>query len=67
MTVHDFLYFDKQNEKKMFRSNKKRNIIFIVSVGAANPSCRTMLNLSNTLCPSYFVQLRIAKVKHSSA
>ena len=21
MTVHDFLYFDKQNEKKMFRSN----------------------------------------------
>ena len=32
MTVHDFLYFDKQNEKKMFRSNKKRNIIFIVSV-----------------------------------
>ncbi len=32
MTVHDFLYFDKQNEKKMFCSNKKRNIIFIVSV-----------------------------------
>ncbi|MFA3928297.1 FtsX-like permease family protein len=23
MTVHDFLYFDKQNEKKMFRNNKK--------------------------------------------
>ena len=32
MTVHDFLYFDKQNEKKMFRSNKKRNRILIVSV-----------------------------------
>ena len=32
MTVHDFLYFDKQNEKKMFRSNKKRNIIFVLSV-----------------------------------
>lgn len=32
MTVHDFLYFDKQNEKKMFRSNKKRNVIFGVSV-----------------------------------
>ena len=32
MTVHDFLYFDKQNEKKMFRSNKKRNIIFVISV-----------------------------------
>lgn len=32
MTVHNFLYFDKQNEKKMFRSKKKRNIIFIVSV-----------------------------------
>lgn len=32
MTVHDFLYFDKQNEKKMFRSNKKRNAIFGVSV-----------------------------------
>lgn len=32
MTVHDFLYFDKQNEKKMFRSHKKRNIIFIISM-----------------------------------
>lgn len=32
MTVHDFLYFDKQNEKKMFRSSKKRNIIFVISV-----------------------------------
>ena len=31
MTVHDFLYFDKQNEKKMFRNNKKRTIIFLVS------------------------------------
>ncbi|MDO4279952.1 MAG: ABC transporter permease, partial [Lachnoclostridium edouardi] len=26
MTVHNFLYFDKQNEKKMFRSSKKRNV-----------------------------------------
>ena len=32
MTVHDFLYFDKQNEKKMFRSDKKRNVIFIISI-----------------------------------
>ncbi|MFA3901680.1 FtsX-like permease family protein [Clostridioides difficile] len=32
MTVHDFLYFDKQNEKKMFRNNKKRNIFFIISI-----------------------------------
>ncbi len=32
MTVHDFLYFDKQNEKKMFRNDKKRNIIFVISV-----------------------------------
>ena len=31
MTVHDFLYFDKQNEKKMFRNSKKRTIIFLVS------------------------------------
>lgn len=31
MTVHDVLYFDKQNEKKMFRNNKKRNIFFIIS------------------------------------
>ena len=31
MTVHDFLYFDRQNEKKMFRNNKKRTIIFFVS------------------------------------
>ena len=31
MTVHDFLYFDKQNEKKMFYNNKKRNVIFVVS------------------------------------
>lgn len=34
MTVHDFLCFDRQNEKKMFRSNKKRGIIFTVSVMA---------------------------------
>lgn len=32
MTVHNFLYFDKQNEEKMFRSNKKRNSIFIISM-----------------------------------
>lgn len=32
MTVHNFLYFDKQNEKKIFHSNKKRNIIFIASI-----------------------------------
>lgn len=31
MTIHGFLYFDKQNEKKMFGSSKKRTIIFIVS------------------------------------
>lgn len=37
MTVHDFLYFEKKNEKKMFRSSKKRNIVFVISVllGAA--------------------------------
>ena len=37
MTVHDFLYLEKQNEKKMFRSSKKRNMIFVISVvmGAA--------------------------------
>ena len=34
--------------------------------GAANPSCRTMLNLSNGyVMLLYFVQLRIAKVKPS--
>lgn len=32
MTVHDFLYFEKQNEKKMFHSGKKRNIVFVISV-----------------------------------
>ena len=32
MTVHDFLYFDRQNEKKMFRSSKKRNVVFGLSV-----------------------------------
>lgn len=32
MTVHDFLYFEKKNEKKMFRSSKKRNIVFVISV-----------------------------------
>lgn len=32
MTVHNFLYFDKQNEKKMFRSSNKRNVIFVISV-----------------------------------
>lgn len=31
MTVHDVLYFDKQNEKKMFRNNKNRNILFFIS------------------------------------
>lgn len=31
ITVHDILYFDKQNEKKMFRNNKNRNILFIIS------------------------------------
>ncbi len=31
MTVHDVLYFDKQNEKKMFCTNKNRNILFIIS------------------------------------
>lgn len=32
MTVHHLLYLDKQNEKKMFRSSKNRNIIFVVSL-----------------------------------
>lgn len=31
MTVHDFLYLEKKNEKKMFRSSKRRNVIFILS------------------------------------
>ena len=35
--------------------------------GAANPSCRTMLNLSNTFCLFVVQAKRIAKVKHSSA
>ena len=34
--------------------------------GAANPSCRTMLNLSKTYA-YLLVRVRIAKVKHSSA
>lgn len=32
MTVHDFLYFEKQNETKMFQGSKKRNVLFILSV-----------------------------------
>lgn len=32
MTIRDFLYFDKQNEKKMFRDSKKRNVIFVLSI-----------------------------------
>ncbi|MDO5411175.1 MAG: ABC transporter permease [Lachnospiraceae bacterium] len=38
MTVHDFLYFEKQNEKKMFHSSRRRNYIFAVSavIGAAS-------------------------------
>ena len=31
MTVHDFLYLEKKNEKKMFRSSRRRNVIFILS------------------------------------
>lgn len=46
MTVHDFLYFDKQNEKKMFRSSKKRNIIFVISVAVGIAS----LLLWNSRC-----------------
>ena len=30
--LRDFLYFDKQNEKKMFRDSKKRNFIFVLSI-----------------------------------
>ena len=32
MTVHSFLYLDKQNEEKMFRNSRKRNIIFGISL-----------------------------------
>lgn len=32
MSVHSFLYLERQNEKKMFHSKKNRNRIFIVSV-----------------------------------
>lgn len=32
MSVHDFLYLEKQNEKKMFQSKKNRNTIFLASV-----------------------------------
>ena len=32
MTIRDFLYFDKQNEKKMFSDSKKRNVIFVLSI-----------------------------------
>lgn len=32
MTVHDFLYFEKQNETKMFHGNRKRNILFLLSI-----------------------------------
>lgn len=32
MTVHNFLYFDKHNEKKIFRVSKNRNVIFVLSV-----------------------------------
>lgn len=61
MTVHDFLYFDKQNEKKMFRSNKKRNIIFIVSVilGVASlllwNSCCSFENFSDESTMTYLM------------
>lgn len=32
MTVHKFIYFDKQNEKLNISSKKKRNVYFIISV-----------------------------------
>lgn len=32
MTIHNFLYLEKQNEKKMFQSSKKRNLIFFFSL-----------------------------------
>lgn len=32
MTIQSFLEFDKQNEKKMFKSSRRRNITFILSL-----------------------------------
>lgn len=32
MTIYNFIYLEKQNEKKMFHSSKKRNIVFVVSL-----------------------------------
>ncbi|EGG85379.1 hypothetical protein HMPREF9477_00004 [Lachnospiraceae bacterium 2_1_46FAA] len=32
MSVHGFLYLEKQNEKKMFQNKKNRNRIFVISV-----------------------------------
>ena len=29
MTIHNFLYLEKQNEKKMFQNARKRNLIFV--------------------------------------
>lgn len=31
MTVQEFLYLDKRNEKKMFASGRKRNVVFVLS------------------------------------
>lgn len=38
MTIHSFLYLDQTNEKKLFRTSRKRNVIFIISliIGAAS-------------------------------
>lgn len=31
MTIYDFLYLDRQNEKKMFRTSRKRTVTFVLS------------------------------------
>lgn len=32
MTIQSFLEFDRQNEKKMFKSSRRRNIVFVLSL-----------------------------------
>ena len=73
MTIRDFLYFDKQNEKKMFRDSKKRNVIFVLSIilGAIslflwNSRC-TMDNFNKQETLTYRVNVRGAEIEQQKA
>ena len=65
MTVHDFLYFDKQNEKKMFRNSNKRNLIFVISTILGIVSLflwNSRCNFEKSSDPSFMTYMMISMI-----